>query len=135
MEAATTDHRDVRCAVLADRHSAVSDGVRGLLETCFEVVVMVSDELSLFEAVGRMGVDLAVVDLSLTRGNGFELISRLHGKFPDVKLIAVSVHEEPSVARGALRAGADQFVPKRFLSTRLIPAVDAALAEPHPEQP
>jgi two-component system secretion response regulator SsrB len=89
---------------------------------------MVADELSLFEAIERMKADLAVVDLSLTRGNGLKLISQLRLRFPDVKLIAISVHDEPSVGRAALQAGADNFVVKRAIATDLIPAVDAALA-------
>jgi two-component system secretion response regulator SsrB len=120
--------QDIRCALLADRHFGLSDGVRGLLETSFEVVVMVADELSLFEAIERMKADLAVVDLSLTRGNGLKLISQLRLRFPNLKLIAISVHDEPSVGRAAVQAGADNFVVKRAIATDLIPAVDAALA-------
>ena len=41
------------CALLADRHLSLAEGVRGLLETEFEAVVVVGDEVSLFESVGR----------------------------------------------------------------------------------
>lgn len=88
---------------------------------------MVADEVSLFETLERMKADLAVVDLSLTRRNGLELIRRLRREFPQVKLIAISVHDEPSVELGALRAGADAFVPKGLISAHLIEAIDAAL--------
>jgi len=117
----------IRCALLADRHHGLSDGVRSLLETTFDVVVMVADEKSLFETVERMRVDLAVVDLSLSRKDGLGLVSRLHLRFPGLKLIAISVHDEPSVARAAVQAGASTFVPKRAIATELVPAVEAAL--------
>jgi len=106
----------------------LTDGIRGLLETTFGVVVMVADELSLFETVDRMRVELAVVDMSLTRGGGLTIISRLRERAPDLRLIAISVHDEPTVCRAALQAGADAFVPKRALATDLISAVEAALA-------
>ena len=78
---------------------------------------MVADEPSLFEAVGRMQVDLAVVDLSLPRGDGLRLVKSLRGRFPELKLIAISVHDDPSVARAALGAGANAFVPKSAIAT------------------
>ena len=116
------------CALLADRHFGLSDGIRGLLETTFSVVVMVADEQSLFETVDRMRVELAVVDVSLTRGTGLTMIRRLREQFPDLKLIVISVHDEPSVCKAALQAGANAFVPKSAIATDLIAAVDAALA-------
>src|SRR5215510_11428967 len=56
-----------RCVLLADRHHGLSEGVRRLLETAFEVVVMVADEVSLVETARRLHPTLAVVDLSLPR--------------------------------------------------------------------
>lgn len=89
---------------------------------------MVADEQSLFETAERMQVDLAVVDLSLTRRDGLRLVTRLRRRFPDLKLIAISVHGEASVGQAALEAGADGFVPKSAIATELIRAVDTALA-------
>lgn len=89
---------------------------------------MVADEQSLFETVERMPVDLAVVDLSLTRKDGLGLVTRLRLRFPDLKLIVISVHDEPSVGRAAMKAGANGFVPKRAIAMELVHAVEAALA-------
>ena len=54
------------CVLLADRHHALTEGVRGLLETSFESVVMVADEVSLLEGAIRLRPDVAVVDLSVS---------------------------------------------------------------------
>ena len=40
-------------------------------------------------------------------------------------MIVLSVHDEPSVRRAAMEAGADAFVLKREIATDLLPAVDA----------
>jgi two-component system secretion response regulator SsrB len=45
-----------------------------------------------------------------------------------MKLIVVSVHDEPSASRLVLEAGANGFVLKRAIATDLLPAVDAVLA-------
>jgi CheY-like chemotaxis protein len=115
------------CALLADRHLGLAEGVRGLLETEFEAVVVVGDEVSLFESVRQLHVAIAVVDLSLRRRDGLGLIRRIRGLFPQLKLIALSVHDEKSAELAAIDAGANGFVLKRSIATDLLPTIDAVL--------
>ena len=117
------------CALLADRHLGLMEGVRGLLETEFEAVVVVGDEVSLFESVRQLHVALAVVDLSLRRGDGLGLIRRMRSNFPQLKLIALSVHDEKNAELAAIEAGANGFVLKRSIATDLLPTIDAVLRE------
>ena len=119
---------EMRCVLLADPHHGLSEGVRNLLATTFEAVIMVADEVSLFESAGRLHNDLTVVDLALSRGNGLELVRRLRSSFPEMKVIVVSVHDQSSVSRSILDAGADGFVCKRAIATDLLAAADAVLA-------
>jgi len=119
---------NVKCVLLADRHHGLTEGVRGLLETVFEAVVMVADENSLFESAGRLRPTLAVVDLSLAHGDSLRWLPRLRARCPGLKILVLSVHDEPSVRRAALEAGADGFVLKRAIATELLTAVDTALA-------
>jgi DNA-binding NarL/FixJ family response regulator len=117
-----------RCVLLADAHHGLSDGVRRLLATAFEAIVMVADEVSLFETAGRLQSDLAVVDLTLARGDGVDLVRRFRVRFPNTRMIVVSVHDQSTVSRSVLEAGADGFVVKRAIATDLLPAADAVLA-------
>lgn len=114
--------------LLADPHHGVSESTRLLLSTMFEAVVMVADEVSLFESAGRLHSDLAVVDLALARGNAIDLVRQLRTRFPDLKIIIVSAYDEPSVSRSVLDAGADGFLVKRTIGTDLLLAADAVLA-------
>ena len=118
----------IQYALLANSHYGLTEGIRGLLETTFDVVLMVADEISLFESATRLPIDVAVVDLALTRGEGIALVRRLRDHCPIMKLIVVSVHDEPSASRLVLEAGANGFVLKRAIATDLLPAVDAVLA-------
>ncbi len=113
---------------MADRHLGLVEGVRGLLETEFDAVVAVGDEVSLFESARQLRVAIAVVDLSLRRGDGLGLVRRIRSHFPQLKLIALSVHEEKNAELAAIEAGASAFVLKRSIATDLLPTVDAVLA-------
>jgi DNA-binding NarL/FixJ family response regulator len=113
--------------VIADRHQDMLEGIRGLLETIFETVVMVADRASLFETVERLEPDLAIVDLSLPISSDINIVRQLKECFPDLKFIMLSVHDEPIVAEEAMTAGAAGFVLKRTAGTDLIPAVEEIL--------
>lgn len=117
----------MRCALLAERHLGLSDGVRGLLSPLFEVIVMVADEASLNEAVARMRAEVAVVDLSLSHEHGGGgLVARLRRRFPDLGFVVVGFDDD-GVGRAMLAAGADGFVAKSALATDLVPEVEAVL--------
>jgi DNA-binding NarL/FixJ family response regulator len=122
------------CVLLADRHHGLTEGVRGLLETAFKTVVMVADEASLLEGADRIRPDVAIVDISLAQDSGLGWLRALRQRCPDVKVIVLSVHDEQSVRRAAMAAGADAFVLKRAIATDLLDAVEAVrggAGDPH----
>jgi len=121
------------CVLLADRHHGLTEGVRGLLESSFGTVVMVADESSLIEGAGRLQPEVAVVDLSLAQGGGLGWLGALRQRCPDLKVIVLSVHDEQSVRRAVMEAGADAFVLKRAIATDLLGAVDAVRRGPGAE--
>jgi DNA-binding NarL/FixJ family response regulator len=116
-----------RCVLLADDHPNMQKAVRGLLEERFTTTVMVSDERSLFEAVRRMEPDLVVVDLSLPVSGSVNVVRDLLSRYPGLRVIVLSVHDEHPAVSQALGAGATGFVLKRTVATDLTAAVDAVL--------
>ena len=115
------------CVLLADGHPHVLDAVRRLLGGRFETTVMVADETSLLETVGRIQPDLAVVDLSLPVSGCVNILNILFGRYPGLKVIVLSVHDEKAAISCALDAGAAGFVLKRTAAVDLTAAVDAVL--------
>jgi DNA-binding NarL/FixJ family response regulator len=111
------------CVLLADRHHGLSEGVRGLLETAFGTVVMVADKASLHDVACRLQPDVAVVDLSLARDGDLDWLKAVRQRCPDLKVIALSVHDEETVRLAAMAAGADDFVLKRAIATDLLPVI------------
>ncbi|MFQ5846341.1 MAG: response regulator transcription factor [Candidatus Methylomirabilales bacterium] len=113
--------------LVADRHRNMLEGIRDLLETMFPVVVMVTDDESLFESVDMFNPGLAVVDLSLPVSKDGNIARRLKSRNPELKVILLSVYDEPAVVKEALASGAVGFVLKRSVATDLIPAVREVL--------
>ena len=116
------------CVLLANRHHGLSDGIRGLLETSFDTVFMVTDEASLLDGAGRLKPPVVILDMSLATGDLTGLLQRVQSRSPESKLLVLSVHDEPTVVEAARSGGADAVVLKRSIATDLLPAVDALLA-------
>jgi two-component system secretion response regulator SsrB len=127
--------KPLSCVLLADRHHGLTEGVRGLLETTFGTVVMVADEASLLEGASRLQPDVAIVDLSLAQDSGLGWLRALRKRSPELKVIVLSVHDEQSVRRAAMEAGADAFVLKRAIATDLLPAVARVRGDSTDESP
>jgi len=113
--------------LVADSHLSMLGGVHGLLDSLFETVLMVADERSLEDAVTTFKPDLVIVDLSLPREGGTNIARQLLAQHPDMRLIVLSIHDEPTVVGQMLSAGVAGFVLKRAAATDLIPAIKEVL--------
>jgi DNA-binding NarL/FixJ family response regulator len=111
--------------VVADTHLTMLQGLHALLESLFESTVMVADELSLLETVSQCQPEMIVVDLSFPVTIEDNVISLLKKHSPKTPLIAVSVHDEVSVARSVLEQSAMAYVLKRTGVLDLVDAVEA----------
>jgi DNA-binding NarL/FixJ family response regulator len=115
------------CVLLADSHLSMLEGVHSLLNDLFENVLMVADERSLVDAVTLFKPDLVIVDLSLPGVGEGNVARRLMERHHDLRLIVLSVHDEPTVVSQILGVGIAGFVLKRAVATDLIPAVTEVL--------
>lgn len=113
--------------LLADSHLGMLGGVHSLLDALFETVLMVADERSLLDAVTTFKPNLVVVDLSLPGQGEANVARRLMVSHPHLRLIVLSVHDEPTVVAQMLSAGVAGFVLKRAAATDLVSAVREVL--------
>ena len=112
-----------RCVIQADSHQNTLEGIRGLLDTMFDTVLMVADMKSLFEAIDKVGPDLAVVDLSLKVIGELDVAREISNRYPELKFIILSLHDESSAVEDVLSAGASGYILKRSVGTDLLAAV------------
>jgi len=113
--------------ILADDHKLVAEALCGLIATQFEVVAIVSDGHELLESAKSLKPDAIVVDIAMPLLNGLEAGRQLKEKMPGVKLIFLTMNEDPELALEAMDAGASGYVLKKSAASELLQAMGAAL--------
>ncbi len=114
--------------LLADDHEGMLDRVKRLLEKEFQVVGTVGDGQAALEAVAELRPDVLILDISMPVLDGLQAALRLKQKKSKVKIVFLTVHEDPDFARAALAMGALGYVVKPRLATDLLVAIKEALA-------
>ena len=113
--------------LLADDHHSWLDRITNLLKLEFDLIGTVNDGESLVSAAQRLQPDLIVLDITMPRRNGIEAAHDIHESGPDIKLVFVTVHEEPEYLRACFAEGGLGYVKKSRLGTDLVPAMHEAL--------
>ena len=91
--------------LLADDHRMLTDALKGVLEPRCEVVGSVGDGRALVEAADKLRPDIVVLDIAMPRLNGLEAARQIRARMPAVKLIFMTMHEDPYLVGEAFRAG------------------------------
>ena len=116
--------------LLVDDHPVVRESLAIMVnrETDMVVCAEVGDADQAVRAVEEKQPDLAIVDLSLNSGSGLDLIKTLKAKFPRLRIVVFSMHDERLYAERCIRAGARGYVMKRESTGRIIDAIREVLA-------
>ena len=113
--------------LIADDHRILAEGVRGLLESEFEVVGVVDDGRELVVAAKRLQPDVIVADISMPSLNGIEAAAQLRDSGVTSKVVFLTQHREVAYACRAIEAGASGYVLKHSVATELVTAIHEAL--------
>ncbi len=116
--------------VLADDHPIVRRGIRTLLETNGECTVIgeAGDGREALAVVEQLRPMVLVIDLSLPVMPGLQVIQEAHARFPEVRLVAHTMHADAEHLQAALRNGAAAYVLKNSAPTELIDAIRTVMA-------
>jgi DNA-binding NarL/FixJ family response regulator len=113
--------------LLADDHRLVGEGLKRLLDDHFELVGIVEDGRALVAATKTLQPDVIIADISMPHVNGIDAMALMKKDCPDVKVVILTMHDDPAYARRAFEAGAAGFVVKHSAPAELVMAVQAAL--------
>ncbi len=114
--------------LLADDHEAMLERVARLLETACNVVGTATDGQQALEAARDLKPDVLVLDISMPVMNGIETAHRLKEAGVEVRIVFLTVHDDPDFAREALEAGALGYVIKPRIASDLVAAIKKAHA-------
>jgi DNA-binding NarL/FixJ family response regulator len=113
--------------ILADDHKILLEAFRKLLEPHYEVVATVSNGRALLTAAATLKPDVILLDIGMPLLNGLEAARQLKNKLPSVRLIFLTMQEDPELAVEAMRAGASGYLLKTSASSELLHAMQEAL--------
>ncbi|MCC7010363.1 MAG: response regulator transcription factor [Acidobacteria bacterium] len=112
--------------LLADDHSIVRRGLRGLLEEAgYTVVAEAADGLEAVRLAEDVRPDLAILDVGMPKLNGIDVAARMQKLDRPPGVIMLSMHADESYIIRALEAGARGYLLKTAADEDLLPAVRA----------
>jgi DNA-binding NarL/FixJ family response regulator len=117
------------CVLLVDDHPIVREGLATIINQQADLLVCgeAEDAAGALEAVARLEPDAVIVDLSLKRGDGLDLIKELHRRHAALPILVLSMHDESLYVERALRAGARGYLMKQEGTAQVVLALHRIL--------
>ena len=111
--------------VIVDDHQIMRETWRLVLEqeTRFFIVAECGSGAEAIKAANDLRFDIMLMDINMRPVNGFEATRKILHKHPSVKIIGMSVNNQPSYARNMLKLGARGFVTKDSSKQEMICAI------------
>lgn len=130
MPAMSTDAASAIRLMLVDDHPLVRDGLRARLEAVpgLSVVAEAGSAEAALELALRERPDIVVMDIGLRGTSGIEATARLLQACPGLRVLMLSMYDNPEYVREALRAGARGYVLKDSPAEETVAAIRAVMA-------
>ncbi|MDE1180255.1 response regulator transcription factor [Paraburkholderia sp.] len=115
--------------ILVDDHPLVRDGLRARLEAVPRLTVVgeAGNADEALDLAARHEPDLALMDVGMNGMNGIALAGLFHERFPAIRVLMLSMHDNIEYVTQAVRAGASGYVLKDSPSAEIVHAISAVL--------
>ncbi|HJV15793.1 MAG TPA: response regulator transcription factor [Bacillales bacterium] len=110
---------------IIDDHQLFREGVKRILEfeKSFQVIAEGDDGNEALKLVEEFHPDVVIMDINMPHVNGVEATGHLVEKYPDTKVIILSIHDDENYVTHALKTGARGYLLKEMDADTLIEAV------------
>ncbi len=107
--------KDAARVIVVDDHPLMRKGVSQLIEQEKDLTVVgeAEDAAKAITVIEKNAPDIVLVDITLNGSSGIELIKNIKARFPKLKMLVLSMHDESVYAHRALRAGASGYIMKQ----------------------
>ena len=111
--------------LIADDHAIVRTGLRALV-TAAPDLQLVGEATGGYEAIEMAGetyLDVLILDLSMPDLDGIAVTRQVKLRYPDLRILILTVHEDEAMLREAVKAGASGYILKRAAESELVKAI------------
>lgn len=114
---------------ITDDHPLLSEGLKNILskEDMLEVVGCYPNASTMHKALSDGPVDVLLLDINLPDANSIELIKPLRSKYPEMRIIVISVHNEYAVINSVLQEGAQGYIQKNASVEEIVAGVEQVI--------
>jgi two-component system NarL family response regulator len=116
--------------LIVDDHPMVAQGIRALLETYDDLLVVgtLSNGRDLVDRVAELDPDVILLDLNMPQMGGLAATEMVLERRPDTRILILSMHDSPEYISTALNHGAMGYLLKDVPTEEVKQAIDAAMA-------
>ncbi len=111
--------------IIADDHSLIREGIKSILtqDGTITVVAEASNGIDLLSVLKQQQADLIILDISMPDMNGLEAVAKIKEKFPEVKILIVTMHGNNQYFYHAISAGVHGYLMKEDSDAELLKAI------------
>ncbi len=113
--------------LIADDHILVAEAFKTFLAPDFDVIATVHDGRTLITTATTLRPNVVVTDIAMPLLNGLDAADRIKRSLPDVKIVFVTLHRDPSLIAEAFRHRASAYLLKTSAASELVTAIHQAL--------
>lgn len=112
---------------LTDDHEILLGGLEKIIETetDFHVIEKAGTVKETLDKLTQLSVDLLITDYNLPDSDGLALVQKVRRKYPEMKVIVLSMHDESHLVKEILKEGVNGYVLKKDSQNELIDAIRA----------
>lgn len=116
--------------VIAEDQRILREGLRSILSPneAIQIIGEAEDGLEAIRVVEKHSPDLLLLDIGMPRMSGLSVIKEIQNRFPDTKILALTIHESDEYVLEAFQAGVDGYCLKDASASELRAAIDTVLS-------
>lgn len=116
--------------LVVDDHAVVRAGLRALIQSdpSMRIAGEAAGGLEAISLVEKLRPDVLVLDLSMPDMDGILVTKELHEKYPDIRILILTVHEDEALLREAMKSGASGYILKYAAEKELIEAINRIIS-------
>ena len=126
--------------LIADDNQAMRDTVIEMLDTDYDIVAVAADGRGVVDLEAKLKPEIGIIDIAMPSQTGLEAAAELKSRGSQMRIVFLTVHDDPDYVSAAVDSGAAAYVVKREMGRELRKALSRVSSgltyfPPYPEMP